>query len=249
MRKRIVYMMAAVIAGGLIALSPVSPVTPEIAMEAAAQKGKPKPPPPPPATYAMTLGPSIHDDPTSTGNAEDFPDQSQDGLKPAGYLSLPAAMLVGSIAGPNGYENFTGTMSGAITGLTITGVAELPDWFDGGDPCQDNEIAELTSLGLVAAPVDGTLSMTLTELGGSLKGTPHITWSLGNVLDAAGATWTLQGHSGRSRAQFAPVYEPGSTAANLTVTVEGSIVDFVGPTFSVLKCRADYTMTLAKVSR
>ena len=244
MRNRLLPAMTVVLAASFV-LNPPSPVATFAPLEAA-QKGKPQPPPPP-STYEATLRPSIHDDPTSTGEPQDYPDASQDGLKPAGYLSLPSALLVGSIAGPNGSGNFTGTIAGVISGLTITGVAELPDWFDGGDPCQDADIAELTTRGLVGAPVGGHLSMTLTELGGSLKGTPHIMWSLSNVLDLQGAAWTLQGHSGRSRSQFAPVFEPGSTAASVTVTVEGSVIDFVGPTSSVLKCRADYTMTLVKL--
>ncbi len=251
MRNRLLSAMTVALAASFVVLNPPSPVATLAPLEAA-QKGKPKPPPPPPpppSTYEATLGVSIHDDPTSTGAPEDYPDASQDGLKPAGFVSLPSASLTGSIAGPNGYGNFTGTVAGAISGLTITGVAELPDWFDGGDPCQEPQVANLIALGLVGAPVSGDLSMTFTELGGSSKGTPHITWSLGGVLDLQAATWTLQGHSGRARSQFAPVYESGSTATNLTVTVEGSVIDFVGPTFTVLKCRADYTMTLMKVSQ
>lgn len=247
MRNRVLPLTTVILAAALVALNPPAPGTATGFVEAASQKGKPKPPPPPPSTYSAALGSSIHDDAASTGNAEDYPDASQDGLKPAGYLSLPFASLTGSIAGPNGYGNFTGTIAGAINGLTITGVDELPDWFDGGDPCQEPEVAQLVGLGLVGAPLDGQISITFTELTGSQKGTPHITWSLSGAVDNQGGMWSLAGHSGRSRAQFAPVYEPGSTAADLTVTVEGSVVDFVGPAFSVFKCRADYTMSLAKV--
>ncbi len=210
------------------------------------QKGKPSPPPPPPSTYAATLGPSIHDDPASTGNAEDYPDASQDGLKPAGHLLLPAADLIGSIAGPNRNGNFTGSIGGHIDGLVVTGVDELPDWLDSGDPCQADEVAQLRSLGLVGSPLSGSLTWTFGELGGSLKSKPRIDWQLNNVMDSGGATWSLSGHSGSSRPEFFPVFELGSTASDLTVTVEGSVVSFVGPTMSVMKCRTDFTMTLTK---
>ena len=212
------------------------------------QKGKPGPPPPPPSTYSVTLGPSIHDDPASTGHQEDYPDASQDGLQSAGHLILPATNLAGTIAGPNRNGNFTGSISGAISGLVVTGVDELPDWFDGGDPCQEDEVAQLRALGLVGAPLSGNLTWTFGELTGSLKGNPRIDWQLTGVMDSVGATWSLAGHTGGARPQFFPVFEPGSTADNLTVTVESSVVDFVGPTMTVSKCRTDFTMTLAKVS-
>ena len=88
--------------------------------------------------------------------------------------------------------------------------------------------------------------MNLDELKGHLQTAVELEWSV--IPPYLCATWSLAGHSGSSRSQFFPVAEPGSTADNLTVTVEGSVIDFVGPTMSVLKCRADYPMTLAKVS-
>ena len=211
------------------------------------QKGKPTPPPQP-SSYSGALGPSIYDDPDSLGTEEDYPDASRDGLKPAGYLSLPTGDFTGAITGPNKNGNFIGAIGGPITGLVITGVAELPDWYDGGNPCQENEVSQLTNLGLVGSALSGNLTWTFSELGGSLKGNPRIDWQLEGVVDSQGMTWSLAGHSGGLRAQFFPLFEPASTADNLTVTVEGSVVDFIGPSMSVLQCRADFTMTLIKTA-
>jgi hypothetical protein len=212
------------------------------------QRGKPQQPPPPPSTYSATLGPSIYDNPTSTGNPEDYPDGSRDGLKSAGHLSLASTDLIGSITGPNNNDNFIGTIGGPINGLVITGVDELPDWFDSGDPCQEDKVDQLRALGLVGSPLSGSLTWSFGELGGSLKGNPRIDWHLDGVMDSAGAPWSLEGHSGSSRPIFFPLFESGSTEGNFTVTVEGSVIDFVGPTMTVRKCRADFTMTLTKVS-
>jgi hypothetical protein len=196
----------------------------------------------------MTLGPSIYDDPTSTGSEADHPDNSLDGLQSAGHLLLPATDLTGSISGPNSNNNFMGTISGAVSGLVITGVDELPDWYASGDPCQESEVSQLTALGLVNSPVSGSLTWTFKQLTGSLKTKPQIEWRLDGVMDAQGATWSFVGHSGSSNPAFFPFYEPGSNADNLTATVESSVVDFVGPLMTVRKCRTDFTVALTKVA-
>jgi hypothetical protein len=211
------------------------------------QKGKPQPPPPPPSSYSVSFEPSIDDDPNSTGNQADYPDSSHDGLKSAGNLSLPATDLTGSISGPNKNGNFIGTIGGPISGLVITGVDELPDWFADGDPCQPDEVSQLMALGLVGSPLSGTLTWTFTELTGSLKGKPRTDWRLDGILDAQGATWSIVGDSGSIRPEFFPYFEPGSTANDLVATVEGSVLEFIGPTMTVRKCRTDFTMRVTKV--
>jgi hypothetical protein len=233
-----------VIAAFMVTLGP-SPATTAVA---GMQKGKPTPPPPPPSTYSVTLGPSIYDDPTSTGNEEDHPDGSLDGLKSAGHLELPASNLSGSFSGPNSNGNFMGTIGGPIAGLVITGVDELPDWYAEGNPCQENEVLQLRALGLVGAPLSGTLTWTFKQLTGSLKTKPRIDWRLDGVMDSQGATWSLVGHSGSTNPEFFPFYEAGSTGDDLIATVENSAIDFLGSTMTVLKCRTDFTMTVTKVS-
>ena len=179
------------------------------------QKGKPQPPPPTPSTYSATLGASIHNDAASTGNEADYPDHSQDGLKSPGHLFLPAVDLTGSIAGPNRNGNFTGTLGGNITGLVISHVDELPDWFDGGNPCQENEVATLRDLGLVGSALNGTLDWRFGELAGSLKGNPRIDWRLDGVMDArapAGHLWETAAARGLSSFQSSNRAAPRTTS-------------------------------------
>lgn len=239
--------------------SPVSPTTSGLGAGQDVQaKGKPQPPPPP-SSYTVSLGPSIHDDAASSypGSPGTHPDASQDGLPSPGVLLLSSTALSGQLAGPNSNGNFTGSLSGMASGFTITDTAELPDWYDSGDPCQDSQDGDVTTgfddvdmlrnLGLVGpgTSLSGDLSIEFGQLTGPNKREPRAEWQLANVL-AGGQTWTLQGRSGASRAEFFPAYESGSTADDLTVTVENSRIDFVGPTTTVHLCRADFTMTVSK---
>ncbi len=167
-----------------------------------------------------------------------------------GHLELAFATVTGNL-NQTSNGNFVGTLGGAVSGLTITNVAELPNWYTGGDPCQEPEVQALRNLGLVGGSVGGTLDMTWSEFkinGGSQRGTyPLIEWQLTGVADNQGGSWTLAGHSGRSTPQlFGPVFDATGWPDALIATVENSAIDFIGPTFQVLKCRSDYTLTLTK---
>lgn len=213
--------------------NPVSPtVTGSGAGQSLLAKGKPQPPsePPPAASYDLLF--AATDDP------------GHDGLPSPGHLELTAGQVSGAI-GLSGAGFPQGSVAGSVTDLTITNVAELPDWYAEGDPCQQPDIDLLISAGVVGSPMTGNLSLTFSEfksrLGPGLPRStyPEIVWE----LTVAGG-WTIRAESGGSTEAFFPVY---SSVGDTTVaTVENSVIDFIGPSFSVFKCRVDYTVTLTK---
>jgi hypothetical protein len=229
-----------VLAGAVAASCSTSPVSPTVTGTGSGQsvlaKGKPKPPSEPPPASVYSLAFTATDDPGG------------DGLPSPGHLELLGGDAEGAV-GVSGSGFPQGTVTGAIAGLTITSVAELPDWYAEGDPCQEPDIDLLVQAGVVGSPVGGSLTLTFSEftsrLGpGSPRATyPEIVWE----LTGAGGGWTIRAESGGSTEAFFPVY---SSVGDTTVaTVENSVIDFIGPSFSVFKCRVDYTVTLTKQSQ
>ena len=258
-RKIIPVLLATSVAAWACSESPVSPTRSGIGgSQDALAKGKPPnddpPPPPPPAEYTMTLSASINEDPAGPSEYEGtgpFPaDDSQDGLPSPGHFTLGATPLTGNLSGPTADGHFEGTFTGSVSGLSISHVGELPDWFSGGDPCQPVEVNQLIADGLVGpnSSLGGAFTLTLSEF--TLKGSPGTRGTFPRVewtLDGVAGGWSLTGRNGNTRHNVFPVYEPGGSPDGVVVTVENSVINFIGPTYSVTSCRVDFTMTLTKV--
>ena len=129
---------------------------------------------------------------------------------------------------------------------TLPAVTRVPE------PEQDY----LRSIGLVAAPVAGALTLTIGEdTQGSVTG-PTLAWELGNVQVASqpGYTWKITGASGSTNPLFRPIFDPGSSDANLTVTLENGRAHFSRfpnggrkpSADQFIACRTDFTLVMTK---
>ena len=192
-----------------------------------------------------TPSPSLHQ--LSFGPATEH-----DGYPSPGHVS-GSGPVQGWITGPNTSGFFKVSAAGAFT-LSLSDVDELPDDAAGGDPCTEQEQDYLRSIGLVAAPVSGSLTLTIGEdTTGSVQG-PTMAWELGGILVEPGYTWKITGASGSTNPLFKPVFEPGSTNTNLTVTLENGRAHFTrypnggGKPRSdrFIACRTDFTMVMTK---
>ena len=198
--------------------------------------------------------------PTPTAHLLEF--GSSIGPGPNGYDGYPSPGFVsgsgpaqGWITGPNTAGYFKASAAGSFS-MTISDVDELPDDAAGGDPCTEPEQNYLRSIGLVAAPVSGALTLTIGEdTQGSVTG-PTLAWELGNVQVASqpGYTWKITGASGSTNPLFRPIFDPGSSVAALTVTLENGRAHFSRfpsggrkpSADQFIACRTDFTLVMTK---
>lgn len=239
--------IACVLGALLLAACSKSPASPsEIgAVPTAHSEAKPGGGTPTPSAHLLSFGPSIGPAPNG-----------YDGYPSPGYVSGSGGVQ-GWITGPNSAGFFKASAAGGFT-ITISDVDELPDEASGGDPCTEPEQDYLRGLGLVAASVSGTLTLTIDEdTTGSVRG-PTLAWELGNIQVASqpGYTWKILGASGSTNPLFKPIFDPSSTNTNLTVTVENGRAHFYRyPNVTTRKstsadqfiaCRTDLTMVMTK---
>jgi hypothetical protein len=238
--------IACVLGALLLAACSKSPVSPSEAgaVPTGRSEAKPGPVTPTPSAHMLSFGPSI------------FGDPGYDGYPSPGYVSASPQSVQGWITGSSAAD-FKASAAGTYT-MTITDVDELPDDASGGDPCTEPEQDYLRSLGLVAASVTGSLTLTIDQdTTGSVQG-PKLAWELGNiqVLSQPGYTWKILGASGSTNPLFKPVFDPSSTNTNLTVNVENGRAHYYRyPNVNSKKqpsadqfiaCRTDLTMVMTK---
>ena len=193
---------------------------------------------PSPSPHQLSFGPAIE----------------HDGYSSPGHVA-GSGLVQGWITGPNTSGFYKASAAGAFT-LSLSDVDELPDEAAGGDPCTEPEQDYLRLIGLVAAPVSGSLTLTIGEdTTGSVQG-PTMAWELSGIQVGlqTGYTWKITGASGSTNPLFKPVFEPGSSNMNLTVTLENGRAHFTrypnggGKPRSdqFIACRTDFTMVMTK---
>jgi hypothetical protein len=182
--------------------------------------------------------------------ASRFGDPGFDGYPSPGYATGTGTVL-GWFTGPNASGWYKAAASGAYS-LTITDVDELPDDAAGGNPCTEPEQDFLRGIGLVAAQVSGTLTLSIGERKIGSAQQPVMTWELSDIAVESGYTWTVTGASGSTNPLFFPQFDGSTPGAELVATVENGRAHFTRyPSGSrrsdlFIACRTDLTMTLTK---